>query len=414
MFIGKRIMHIFMGLTWRVVSVLILVVFTGVILPGCDKNDVKKTVSLDESAKETDDCIVCERLALFVKQVKSDTDEEHSFGYEMNEYYQQIVSDGVKKHAFLAKPQPLFVKPGEKQCNLSLEAKFKEWLPNIERQAEEIAQKQQSCSQRCPEYNCGEYVDFSGMNMEIVELLTLLEGRFLDAALSSADVPGLAAGNTAAYQRKLEALLLEGINLVEEVSVKIDNAKDDAYQQSFVEHALRLDDMAQTTTALTWLISADQQYTPALMEALSRLAEGSRQFAYQYDQLFRMNDGGKATASIQRSLALSSLLQLGSYHNVLVSLKRTYVEPDTSAADEELSCYESLAVKLAVTRELFAIASDTVTQCGLQQNCKTNTYPVFDAITQNQQTTESLIGKLNDVYGVLDKVVYSYTSATCN
>ena len=407
-------MYVLVGFNRRIIKFSVLFVFVVLIVSGCEKGDSEQPTLQEESSKESDGCSVCVTLASFVKQVKINIGEEHSFGDEVEEYYQQIVSDGEERYDFLVKPQPMFVKSKKGQCKLLLDAKFDAWLPNIERQAEEIAKKQLSCNQQCAQYNCGEYVDFSGMNMEIIELLTLLEGRFLDAALSSADIPGLASRNAQAYQQKLEVLLLEGIGLVEKISVNLIKDKNAIYQQKLVDHALQLDDMAQTTIALKWVVSADQQHTSALIDVLSRLAEGSRQFAYQYDQLFPMNDGGKATASIQRDLALSSLLQLGGYHRVLINLKKTKIELDMSNADKALACYESLAVRLAVTRELFTIASDTVAQCGLQQNCKTKAYPIFDAITQNQQTTESLIGKLNDVNGILDKVVYSYTSAKCN
>ena len=407
-------MYVLIGIKRNVVNVAVLVVLMGGFLTGCEKGDSEPSTTLNESVKESDDCVVCVTLASFVKQVKADVGEEHSFSFNVEERYQEMINDGEERYDFFKKQQPLFISSEKSRCEKVLNEDFEEWLPNIERQAEEIAKKQLSCNQKCPQYNCGEYVDFSGMNMEIIELLTLLEGRFLDAALSSADIPGLASSSTQSYQKKLEVLLLEGVNLVEEISARIDKDKNDTYQQKLVDHALQLDDMAQTTTALKWMVSADQQHTSALMDVLSRLAEGNRQFAYQYGQLFRMNDGGKATASIQRDLALSSLLQLGNYHSVLLNLKKTNVGLDTIDADKELACYESLAVKLAVTRELFSIASDTVSQCGLQQNCKTKAYPIFDAITQNQQTTDSLIDKLNDVNGILDKVVYSYTSAKCN
>lgn len=395
------------------VNVSVFLVLMGGLLTGCEKGDSEPSTALKESEKEGDVCVVCVNLALFVKQVKAGIGEVHPFSFEVEERYQAMMNDDAERYAFLMKPKHLLISSKKGRCERALNDKFEKWLPNIERQAEEIAKKQLSCNQQCPQYNCGEYVDFSGMNMEIVELLTLLEDRFLDAALSSVDISGLATGNTHLYQQKMEILLLEGVSLVEEISVKIDKAIDSVYQQKLVDHALQLDDMAQATIALKWVMSSDQQHTSALMDVLSRLAEGSRQFAYQYDQLFHMSDGGKATASIQRDLALSSLLQLGNYHRFLLNIRNSNIELDTTDADKELSCYASLAVKLAVTRELFSIASDTVAQCGLQQNCKTNAYPFFDAITQNQQATDALVGKLNDVNGILDKVVYSYTSAKC-
>lgn len=397
-------MCVLIGFNQRMVNVICIVAFIVFSLTGCDQDAVDQPIS----------CSVCGILASFVKRVKIDTGEEHLFSREVDAMYQQIVSDGAERYSFFAKPQALFEKNTKDQCGLALSTKFGEWLPNIERQAEEIAKKSLSCNQQCPQYNCGEYVDFSGMNMEITELLTLLEDRFLDAALSSADIPGLSLSNTQSYQQKLEALLFDGVDLVEKVALKISKDKDEAYQQKLIDHALQLDDMAQTTIALKWVVSVDIQNTPSLLDILSRIAEASRQFAYQYGQLFSMSDGGKATASIQKDLALSSLLQLGRYQSLLLNLKQSSIGLELIDVDKELACYESLAVKLGVTKELFAIASDTVAQCGLQQHCKTNAYPIFDAITQNQLTTESLIGKLNDVNGILDKVVYSYTSAKCN
>ena len=397
-------MCVLIGFNRRMVNVISIVACIVFSLTGCDKDAVDQPIS----------CSVCVILESFVKRVKVDVGEEHLYSREVDAMYQQIVSDGAERYSFLAKPQALFEKNTKDQCGFALSTKFGEWLPNIERQAEEIAKKSLSCNQQCPQYNCGEYVDFSGMNMEITELLTLLEDRFLDAALSSADIPGLSFSNTQSYQQKLEALLFDGVDLVEKIALKISKDKDEAYQQKLIDHALQLDDMAQTTIALKWVVSVDIQNTSPLLDILSRIAEGSRQFAYQYGQLFSMSDGGKATASIQKDLALSSLLQLGRYQSLLLNVKQSSIGLELIDVDKELACYESLAVKLGVTKELFAIASDTVAQCGLQQHCKTNAYPTFDAITQNQLTTESLIGKLNDVNGILDKVVYSYTSAKCN
>jgi len=115
-----------------------------------------------------------------------------------------------------------------------------------------------------------------------------------------------------------------------------------------------------------------------------------------------------------KDIAKTSVFQLGDYHGLLQALTQTRLGVGSQNSDTELVCYESLAVKAAVARELYSIAAESVTQCGKQQQCKTNATPLYDAITQNQQTTQMLVDKLSNINGYLDKVVYSYTAADCD
>jgi hypothetical protein len=299
-------------------------------------------------------------------------------------------------------------------CADNLKPKLDQWLNHYQQQAEFIAAKSKACGDSCPQYNCGEYVDFLGMNSETLELITLLEDRMVDRALTSLDIAAFKPSSSEEFKNKLTSTFDHAEKQLKGMSIRILGNKDSLYQQRLKDLSLTLKDLSQTTISMRWSFGNDTG-SLTLADTLSNLSQRADQLAYLYHELFEVADGGKATAATQEKIGLSVIGQLAYYFNLNHQISNSATMPTATEelTQSELACYESLSVNLGVTRELYTIASETVNTCSLKQSCKTQASPLYDAITQEQHSTDVFINKLENIHGQIDKVVLSYTNATC-
>ncbi|MCG8670384.1 MAG: hypothetical protein MI867_13280 [Pseudomonadales bacterium] len=395
-----------MKVNWTKWIKLSLVFYLVTLVSACEQEKTPdSTAVVSTTAKQAAPaCEACDQLEKYLATVKTDLPEEHPFRLAVVEDFKPLDLELIPFQ---------FTNP--KSCENDLKTQFEPWLKQIEQQAESIAAKREACGGGCPQYNCGEYVDFVGMNSELGALLALLADRMMDTALASVDLPSLKPDDLPSFIANSKASLVSAGELVAQLAGKVDQAEEVPYKQKLLDHSLWLKDMAQTTIAISWTASVNHGGL-SLAERLSTLSELLGDLAYQYEKFFRVKDGGKATVAMQSLLAKLSVSFLRSNYELLAAIeKQTFNDREAVSGfgEKEMACYEQLAVGLGVAKELHAIAADSVGECALQQSCKTNVNAPYDAITRDQISTKELINKLSTVQAMADKVTYSYTSAKC-